>query len=99
MDNPKKAWRQLYGYRHGIMIVNAFYENVARHHLEQRELAPDEQEESVVPEFSLTITKGDEGEAELYSFAAITDESPTEVSAAGHDRCIVRVKPERVKAG
>ncbi|MGY2492321.1 SOS response-associated peptidase family protein [Cupriavidus sp. CP313] len=41
-NNLKKAWRHLYGHRHGIMIVNAFYENVARHRMEQRELAPGE---------------------------------------------------------
>jgi len=109
-DNLKKAWRQLYGYKHGIMIVNAFYENVARHRMEQRELAPGEPEENVVLEFRpeprqdmlvaclWSFSKGGEGEAELYSFAAITDEPPAEVSAAGHDRCIVPVKPEHVEA-
>ncbi|MBF6989428.1 SOS response-associated peptidase family protein [Cupriavidus sp. IK-TO18] len=109
-DNLKKAWRQLYGYKHGIMIVNAFYENVARHRLEQRELAPGEQEENVVLEFRpeprqdmlvaclWSVTKGGEGEADLYSFAAITDEPPAEVSAAGHDRCIVPIKPERLES-
>ncbi|MBB3010008.1 putative SOS response-associated peptidase YedK [Cupriavidus alkaliphilus] len=108
-DNLKKAWRQLYGYRHGIMIVNAFYENVSRHRLEQRELAPGEDEENVVLEFRprpqqdmlvaclWSISKGEEGKADLYSFAAITDEPPAEVSAAGHDRCIVPVKPEHVE--
>ncbi|MCY1490597.1 hypothetical protein D9M68_243600 [compost metagenome] len=92
------------------MIVNAFYENVARHRMEQRELAPGEQQESVVLEFRpepqqdmlvaclWSISKGGEGEADLYSFAAITDEPPAEVSAAGHDRCIVPVKPEHVEA-
>ncbi|AEI83083.1 hypothetical protein CNE_BB2p02860 (plasmid) [Cupriavidus necator N-1] len=109
-DNLKKAWRQLYGYKHGIMIVNAFYENVARHRMEQRELAPGEPEENVVLEFRpeprqdmlvaclWSFSKGGEGEADLYSFAAITDEPPAEVSAAGHDRCIVPVKPEHVEA-
>ncbi len=29
-----------------------------------------------------------EGEPDLYSFAAITDEPPPEVAAAGHDRCL-----------
>ena len=32
------------------------------------------------------------------SFAAITDEPPPEVAAAGHDRCIVPIKPENVDA-
>ncbi|MEO6968273.1 MAG: hypothetical protein ABI132_07455 [Rhodanobacteraceae bacterium] len=36
--------------------------------------------------------------ADLYSFAATTDEPPEEVAAAGHDRCIVPIKPENLDA-
>jgi putative SOS response-associated peptidase YedK len=32
------------------------------------------------------------------SFAAITDEPPAEVAAAGHDRCVIPIKPENVDA-
>jgi putative SOS response-associated peptidase YedK len=32
------------------------------------------------------------------SFAAITDEPPAEVAAAGHDRCIIPIKPENIDA-
>ncbi|CAB3794636.1 hypothetical protein LMG27177_03692 [Paraburkholderia fynbosensis] len=32
------------------------------------------------------------------SFAAITDEPAAEVAAAGHDRCIVPIKPENMDA-
>ncbi|KRB10293.1 hypothetical protein ASD86_25180 [Lysobacter sp. Root690] len=35
---------------------------------------------------------------ELLSFAAITDEPPAEVAAAGHDRCIVPIKTEHLDA-
>jgi putative SOS response-associated peptidase YedK len=38
------------------------------------------------------------GEPDLLSFAAITDERPPEVSAAGHARCIVPIKPENIDA-
>ena len=38
------------------------------------------------------------GEPDLLSFAAITDEPPDEVSAAGHDRCIIPIKPEYIDA-
>jgi putative SOS response-associated peptidase YedK len=34
----------------------------------------------------------------LLSFAAITDEPPSEVAAAGHDRCIIPIKPENIDA-
>lgn len=38
------------------------------------------------------------GEDELLSFAAITDEPPPEVRAAGHDRCPIPIKPENIDA-
>ncbi len=34
------------------------------------------------------------GAPQLLSFAAVTDEPPPEVAAAGHDRMIVSLKPE-----
>lgn len=39
-----------------------------------------------------------QGQPDLLSFAAITDDPPEEVAAAGHDRCIVPIKPEHVDA-
>jgi putative SOS response-associated peptidase YedK len=36
------------------------------------------------------------GEPDLLSFAAITDEPPSEIAATGHDRCIVPIKPENI---
>jgi putative SOS response-associated peptidase YedK len=39
-----------------------------------------------------------EGNEELDSFAAITDEPPPEIAAAGHDRVIVNLKPEYIDA-
>jgi putative SOS response-associated peptidase YedK len=39
-----------------------------------------------------------QGEPDLLSFAAITDEPPPEVAAAGHDRCIIPIKPQNVDA-
>ena len=32
----------------------------------------------------------------MLSFAAITDEPPPEVAAAGHDRCIIPINPENI---
>lgn len=34
----------------------------------------------------------------MLSFAAIIDEPPDEIAAAGHDRCIVPIKPENIDA-
>ena len=109
-DKLEESWGKLFGHRHGIMIVTRFYENVSRHKMEGRELAPGEKEENVVLEFDPTppqqmlvaclwnMSPGADHGTDLFSFAAITDEPPPEVAAAGHDRCIVPIKPEHVDA-
>lgn len=108
-DSLEKFWRGQFGVTHGVMVVDAFYENVARHKVEQRELAPGEKEENVVLEFRprpahdmlvacLWSHWQGEGAPDLLSFAAITDEPPPEIAAAGHDRCIIPIKPEHLDA-
>jgi putative SOS response-associated peptidase YedK len=47
-----------------------------------------------VPGSKWTNPEGEE--ADLYSFAAITDECEAEMAAAGNDRMIVNLKPEYV---
>lgn len=105
-DNLEKTWGKLFGHRHGIMVIDAFFENVSRHKAEHRELAPGEREENVVLEFRPSpphdmlvacLWSFDERSG-LYSFAAITDEPPPEIAAAGHDRCVIPIKPENVDA-
>jgi len=105
-DNLEKTWGKLFGHRHGIMVVTRFFENVSRHKMEHRELAPGEKEENVVLEFDpnpphdmlvACLWSFDERDG-LYSFAAITDEPPPEIAAAGHDRCIIPIRPENVAA-
>ena len=108
-DSLGGFWKAQFGATHGIMIANAFFENVSRHRLEGRELAPGEKEENVILEFRPRPTQDmliaclwskwqAPGEPELLSFAAITDEPPAEVAAAGHDRCIIPIKAENVEA-
>lgn len=108
-DNLEKFWSRQFGYTHGVLIVNAFYENVTRHSMEGRELRPDEKPENVVLEFKprpiqdmLVACVWSEwsgpDEPNLLSFAAITDEPPAEVAAAGHDRCIIPIRAENVDA-
>lgn len=88
------------------MVVNAFFENVSRHKAEHRELAAGEQEENVglelrpnPPHDMLVACLWSFYErAGLYSFAAITEEPPPEIAAAGHDRCIIPIKPENLAA-
>jgi hypothetical protein len=91
------------------MVANAFFENVSKHRTEGRELREGEKEENVVLEFRPKPTQDmllaclwshwTEGEESLLSFAAITDEPPAEVAAAGHDRCVIPIKPETSTPG
>jgi putative SOS response-associated peptidase YedK len=102
-------WKGLFGRSHGIMLASAFYENVARHSMEGRALSPGEKPQNVVLEFRprpaqvmlvacLWSRWSAPGETDLLSFAAITDEPPAEVAAAGHDRCIIPIRPENLDA-
>ena len=108
-DSLEKFWSGQFGVSHGIVVLNAFFENVSLHTMEHRELAPDEAEQNVVLEFRPRPTQDmlvaclwshwhEAGSPDLLSFAAITDTPPPEVAAAGHDRCIIPIKPEHLDA-
>ena len=108
-DNLEKFWSEQFGTHHAILVVESFYENVKRHSMEHRELGPSEHEENVVLQFKpepaqtmyiacLWSHWTDPKEPDLKGFAAITDEPPEDISAAGHDRCIINLKPEHVDA-
>ncbi|MGH8173552.1 MAG: SOS response-associated peptidase family protein, partial [Rhodanobacteraceae bacterium] len=107
-DSLEGFWRAQFGTAHALMVANAFYENVSRHRMEGRELLAGEKEQNVILEFRPKTAQemliaclyshwqGD-GES-LHSFAAITDEPPGEIAAAGHDRCIIPIRRENVDA-
>ncbi len=108
-DSLEGFWRELFGCRHGIMVASVFWENVARHAMEHRELTPGEKVENVVLEFRpsppqemlvacLWSEWHQQGQPNLLSFAAITDDPPAEVAAAGHDRFVIAIKPENIDA-
>ena len=108
-DNLEGFWKDLFGFSHGIAVVNAFFENVNQHRAEGRELGEGEDVMNLILEFRPRPTQdmlvaclwsrwSGPGEPDLLSFAAITDEPPPEVSAAGHDRCIIPIKPEHIDA-
>jgi len=96
-DNLERFWKGQFGYTHGITIARRFYENVDREGKNAiLEFTPAGLDDMIVAcLYSRWI--GDDGE-ELLSFAAITDEPPPEVAAAGHDRCIIPIKPEHIDA-
>jgi putative SOS response-associated peptidase YedK len=108
-DNLEKFWSEQFGSHHAILVVESFYENVKRHTMEHRELLGGEAEENVVLQFKpepaqtmyiacLWSRWTDPKEPNLRGFAAITDDPPADVAAAGHDRCIINLKPEHVEA-
>ncbi len=106
-DSLPKTWAPLFGQRHGIIMVTAFYENVERHAMEHRVLAPGEATENVElefrprPEQDMVIAclwnESPDAAEKLLSFAAITDDPAPEVAAAGHDRTIIQIKPENIE--
>jgi putative SOS response-associated peptidase YedK len=108
-DSLEKFWSDQFGHHHAVMVVESFYENVKLHASERRELREREEEQNVVLQFSpnppqtmliacLWSRWTDPQEPDLRGFAAITDEPPADVAAAGHDRCIINLRPEHVDA-
>ncbi len=102
-DNLEKFWRRQFCHTHAIVLMTGFYEHVAQHTYEHRELREGEKEKDLIlhfnpkPTFLMKVAClwshwTADGEEPLDSFAAITDEPPVEVSAAGHDRCIIPIK-------
>jgi len=96
-DNLEGFWSDVYGAQHGVMVVSSFYENVASHVFERRELAPDEKPKNLVLHFNpqppmemlvacLWSHWTHKSDPDLYSFAAVTDDPPPEVAAANEYR-------------
>jgi putative SOS response-associated peptidase YedK len=97
-DSLGTAWRALFGYKHALMVVDRFYEHVERDGQDVvLEFVPQDQQPMLVACLWNRSPAQDDA-PELFSFAAITDEPPPEVAIAGHDRCIIQIKPEYVDA-
>jgi putative SOS response-associated peptidase YedK len=108
-DNLEKFWGEQFGSHHAIMVVESFFENVKLHTMEDRQLKAGEREQNVVLQFKPEPAQAmyiaclwshwtDPTEPDQRGFAAITDEPPADIAAAGHDRCIINLKPEHVEA-
>ena len=106
-DNLGGFWNKVYGRNHGVMVINGFYENVPKHLYERRELQPGEAPANLVlafnprPAIEMLVAcvwdhwkSSDAGD--LYSFAAVTDEPPEEISATGHQRCVISLQEQNV---
>lgn len=109
IDNLEGAWRKLFGRQHGVIVARKFYENVAKHDMEHRELRAGETKENVRLEFKPSTGEDmyiaclwsqyrtDDGE-ELLSFGVITDDPPPEIAATGHNRCPIQLRSEFIDA-
>jgi putative SOS response-associated peptidase YedK len=108
-DKLDQFWRGEWCHSHGVVVAQAFYENVPLHKAEGRELRRGEQESNTVIQFKpetgqdmlvaclFSEWKSNDGsEEDLLSFAFITDEPPEEVRNAGHDRCIIPLRRENL---
>lgn len=94
-DNIDGFWAGQFGKTHALMVVTSFFENVERNGKNAvLQFMPDNGADMLIA--CLYSRWGDAGTGELISFAAVTDEPPAEVAAAGHDRMIVSLKEENV---
>lgn len=97
-DSLDRFWSRQFGRHHGLLFAESFFENVERNganavlHFTPRPQGP-MRIACLAAEW--TDPQGGPG---LLSFAAITDEPPAEVAAAGHDRMIVIIRPDNVDA-
>ena len=97
-DSLGKYWQGLFGVSHAVMMVESFFENVDREGKNQvLHFVPKPANTMLIACLAATW-QDPKGGRPLLSFAAITDEPPAEVAAAGHDRMIINLKPEHLDA-
>ncbi len=97
-DSLGKYWQGLFGVSHAVMMVESFFENVQRDGKNQVLHFVPRPADTMLIACLVASWQDPKGGRPLLSFAAITDEPPAEVAAAGHDRMIINLKPERLHA-
>jgi putative SOS response-associated peptidase YedK len=97
-DSLGKYWKELFGATHAVMLVESFFENVDRDGSNQVLHFVPRPADTMYIACLVSEWRDPKGGSPLLSFAAITDEPPPEVAAAGHDRMIVNLKPENLDA-
>ncbi|HET9475318.1 MAG TPA: SOS response-associated peptidase family protein, partial [Steroidobacteraceae bacterium] len=97
-DSLGKYWKELFGASHAVMLVDSFFENVDREGKNQVLHFVPRPAGTMLIACLYAEWKDPRGGPPLLSFAAITDEPPPEVAAAGHDRMIINLKPEHLDA-
>jgi len=97
-DSLGKYWKGLFGLSHAVMMADSFFENVDRNGRNQVLHFRPKPAGTMLIACLYSRWQDPKGGAPLLSFAAITDEPPPEVAAAGHDRMIINLKPENLEA-
>ena len=94
-DKLESSWGKVFGHTHGVVLASAFYEHVEQDGQDVvLEFKPSDESDMIAACLWTRTTERDG--TPLYSFAAVTDDPPEEVLAAGHDRCIIPIKRERL---
>jgi putative SOS response-associated peptidase YedK len=99
-DNLEGFWKGQFGYSHGLIVADRFYENVEGQDGKNQvlEFVPRTGESMLIACLWSHWVDPAGLEPDLLSFAAITDDPEPEVAAAGHDRTIINIKPEHINA-
>jgi len=97
-DSLGKYWKELFGLKHAVMLAESFFENVDRDGRNQVLHFIPKPAGTMMIACLYSEWMDPQGGSPLLSFAAITDEPPAEVAAAGHDRMIINIKPENLEA-
>ncbi|HUQ10936.1 MAG TPA: SOS response-associated peptidase family protein [Steroidobacteraceae bacterium] len=97
-DSLGKYWRELFGATHAVMLVESFFENVDRDGKNQVLHFVPRPADTMLVACLVSEWQSPKGGSPLLSFAAITDDPPPEVAAAGHDRMIINLKQQNLDA-
>jgi putative SOS response-associated peptidase YedK len=97
-DSLGKYWKELFGFKHAVMLAESFFENVDRDGKNQVLHFIPKPAGTMMIACLYSEWRDPNGGSPLLSFAAITDEPPAEVAAAGHDRMVISIKPENLEA-
>lgn len=93
----RKSWRPLIGKNHGIVIIKRFYEWVENSEGKKTLISfyPESENDLFVPVL-YDYYEGPLGQ-NFFSFAVITDDPPSEILEAGHDRVPIHLTKSEAK--
>lgn len=108
-DSLESRWRGEFGFTHGVIAAESFFESIALHRLEGRQLAPGENlatmELEFIPSPRQTMFVAcvwshwqRPGQPDLRCFASVVDRAPVEIRATGQEWCPVFLEQEQVAA-